>query len=434
MAGALKQAILIFMQPKKRSSQIQKIVFLVLRPVTKFDIERWGVSHLNRLNIETIVLDLTHLLNNKEVAHKISNGINDPIESESIKIVNSYRQLDSLISGLSKDSLFVDYIHGLSPITIKTARLFRALKKNKAIYGFISDGALPVGGVASSEKLASLRGMGSLIRAIIKDPKRLFNFLINNFIKILARWRLLFPVPQVIFGGNSPILHRFMRERNLNKKILVPINSYDYSVYSEYLKSLDYKSCHTNGTCVFLDEALTHHSDFDILGIKTADEAIYYKAMNLLFRRIEETAGLRVVIAAHPRSSYQDIKNVFDGREIIKGATVDLVAKSDIVVMHMSTSVSYAILFNKPIIAIKIPGLGLDSFLNKQTQIMAKVTGAQLLNIEKDLSSFFPLAVKINVTKYQDYLEKYLLNRNAGSDSTWNIMASKINSISVVHD
>lgn len=404
---------------------------MVLRPASKFDAERWGIARLNELNIETHVLDLTRILNNEGVAQKILEAIDNPFENKNVTVVKSYEQLDSLIKKLSKSTLFIDYIHGVSPITMKTARVFRALQKNKAVYGFISDGALPVGSkIDDSNKLGSI---SSLAINVIRKPRRLINFIINKIIKILVKKRCLFPAPHIILGGKSPILDKYMAERSLDKKILIPINSFDYSIYSEYLNSVGHKPPNLNGTCVFLDEALTHHSDFAILGIEPADEKVYYREMSRLFRHVEQKTGLKVVVAAHPRSNYDCIPNLFDGREVIKGRTIDLVAKSSMVIMHMSTSVSYAILFNKPIIVTKIPGANSEGSLNAQVKVMAESIGASLLDIEGDLSTFNPLLTEINQHKYRDYLEKYLLDRNAENNSTWNILASKIGSISVDH-
>lgn len=416
------------MAKKGQCTKFQGVAFMVLRPVSKLDAERWGIARLKELNIETHVLDLTHILNHEGAAQKILAAVDNPYENNNVEVVKSYAQLDSLIKKLSKNTLFIDYIHGVSPITMKTARVFRALKKNKAVYGFISDGALPVGSIVkSSNKLGSIR---SLAITAIKKPSRLINFTIKEIIKILVKRRYLFPAPNIIFGGNSPILNKYMEERSLDKKILVPINSFDYSIYSEYLNSIDSSHLKLNGTCVFLDEALTHHSDFAILGIKPADGGVYYREMNRLFDHVEEKTGLKVVVAAHPRSNYDYFPSVFDGREVIKGCTIDLVAKSSMVIMHMSTAVSFAILFNKPIVVTKIPGANSEGGLNAQVKTMAESIGVSMLDIEEDLSTFNPCAIEINQNKYKDYLEKYLLNRNAENNLTWNILASRIGEIS----
>lgn len=419
------------MTAKEQCAKFRGVAFMVLRPVSKLDAERWGIARLNELNIKTHILDLTHLLNNEGAIQKTLAAVDNPYKSNNLEVVKSYVQLDSLIKKLSKNTLFIDYIHGVSPITMKTARVFRILQKNKAVYGFISDGALPTGSIVESSNKLGL--IGYLAIASIKNPLRLINYGIKEIIKILVNNRYLFPAPNIIFGGNSPILHRYMAERSLDKKILVPINSFDYSVYSEYINSVDSSHLNPNGTCVFLDEALTHHSDFDILGIKPADGGVYYREMNRLFDHIEGKTGLRVVVAAHPRSNYDFFSSVFDGREVIKSCTIDLVAKSSMVIMHMSTSVSFAILFNKPIVVAKIPGANSEGGLNAQVEIMAESIGASLLDIEEDLSTFNPCLIEINQNKYKDYLEKYLLNRNAKNNSTIDILASKVGTISFDH-
>ena len=419
------------MKSKKTPSKIDSVAFLVLRPVSQLEFDRWGIEYLNRLNINTFILDLTYLLNNEDAACEVVKSVDKPIQNKNLYVVRSYEQLECLIKKLRQDTLFIDYISAVSPITIKTARVFRVLKKCKAAYGFISDGALPVGTTEVLSNLSSIRRTSYLIKESFKNPKRLINFLTNQIIKVLVRYRLVFPVPRVIFGGNSPVLERFIIDRALPKNIVVPINSHDFSVYKEYLDRVDGVPADSSGTCVFLDEALTHHSDFAILGIESANAEIYYRDMNSLFSRIERETKLEVVIAAHPRSRYDEGLNPFDGRKIIKGRTVDLVAESQLVVMHMSTSVSYAILFEKPVIVVRIPGVSQDSVLNIQVKTMAESIGSIEIDFGEYISKNIPATRDIDKNKYEEYKERYLVNKNAENYSTSNIVASKIQEIDV---
>ena len=153
--------------------------------------------------------------------------------------------------------------------------------------------------------------------------------------------------------------------------------------------------------------------------------------MNSLFSRIERETKLEVVIAAHPRSRYDEGLNPFDGRKIIKGRTVDLVAESQLVVMHMSTSVSYAILFEKPVIVVRIPGVSQDSVLNIQVKTMAESIGSIEIDFGEYISKNIPATRDIDKNKYEEYKERYLVNKNAENYSTSNIVASKIQEIDV---
>jgi hypothetical protein len=71
-------------------------------------------------------------------------------------------------------------------------------------------------------------------------------------------------------------------------------------------------------------------------------------ARDNVFELIEKTYSLEVIIASHPTSNY--CINDFNGRKIFKGVTNELVKNSKLVLNTVSTSYSFAIFFNKPII------------------------------------------------------------------------------------
>lgn len=428
MAGA-PDSVVYLMEDNKTYPKSGSVAFLVLRPVSLLEADRWGIEHFKKLNINTYFLDLTYLLNDESAALKIVKSVDKPIEHDNLFKIRSYGELETVIKKLSQDTIFFDYILGASPITIKTAKLFRILKKYKAKYTFVSDGALPVPETRLQDNLFSTISICHLFNRVFEDPKKAFNFIINRIIRTLSRHRLFFPVPYIIFAGNSPVVECYCVDRSLNKNIIVPINSHDFSVYREYLDTFDQHPERVNATCVFLDEGLTHHSDFDILGIEPPNAKIYYCGMNALFSNIERQTGLKVVIAAHPRSRYENFPNPFNGRDIVKGKTIELVANCQLVVMHMSTAVSYAILFNKPIMTIKIPGLKQNSILNAQVETMAISVGSDVVDTDNCLLIPTPITQIINKNKQAEYKEKYLINKNAKNYSTWHIVASKIHEI-----
>lgn len=102
---------------------------------------------------------------------------------------------------------------------------------------------------------------------------------------------------------------------------------------------------------VFLDEALANHSDNFLMGLPDfVSPPVYFPAMNRLFDRVEASVGGPVVIAAHPKATYQDVGNPWDGRALYFGLTAELVKGASLVLVHGSTSVSLAILWRKPVL------------------------------------------------------------------------------------
>ncbi len=179
--------------------------------------------------------------------------------------------------------------------------------------------------------------------------------------------------------------------------------------------------------CVFLDEAATHHPDYDVLGIKPVSGERYFPSMRRFFDIIEKETGLKVIIAAHPRSRYEDMPGVFGNREIIKGKTVELVARSSVAVMHSSTSVSFAILFNKPIMVVKTADMVKMGNLNI-TDPIAEAIGLKAINIDDD-NSLNNLSFNFNEwpnAKYNDYKFKYIKSKNIEDLLIWEIITKTI--------
>ena len=73
----------------------------------------------------------------------------------------------------------------------------------------------------------------------------------------------------------------------------------------------------------------------------------HYPALNRAFSELEKKYKCKVVIAAHPTANYSI--NPFEGRDIIYHQTGLLVKDSIGVCMHVTNSIAYAILYDKPI-------------------------------------------------------------------------------------
>lgn len=135
---------------------------------------------------------------------------------------------------------------------------------------------------------------------------------------------------------------------NLDHSHIVPFNSNDYS---RFLKNKsDSKKIITTPYAVFIDEYLPYHPDVQMLGIKSVNAERYYKSMNDFFSKFEQEVGLQVVIAAHPKSNYDE--NPYGQRLLFKNVTESLIRDSNLVIDHFSTAISYAILNYKPLLVV----------------------------------------------------------------------------------
>lgn len=409
------------------AKQISTFVFLTPRPVSAVDAEKWGFGYLRSQGFEVVVLELSRLLNkDNAVLGSILNAVEQPLESDSIHRIGSYQVLEAFVRDHSSSSIFIDYLVGCSNVSIKEERIFRLLKKYGANYTFLTSGALPLPSLLATDRRKKYEQLQAKLMKALTSPMKLLSYLSSKVILYLTRHRIAYPLPMVIFGGESEVLRHYVDARGIGNEAIVPINSFDYDTSVRYLRSTGNKLPGSENTCVFLDEAATHHSDFALLGIKPAIAEDYYASMNRFFDFVEEVTGCKVIIAAHPRSRYETMPDVFKGRPVIKGKTVELVAKSKLVVMHMSTSLSYAVLFNKPVIPIKIPGMPEKGQLNLMVETMAAAIGSKPIDLNKDELAASLLRRECNHERYFEYINRYVKTVGAEELPAWEIVAKTI--------
>jgi hypothetical protein len=415
------------------SGNIKKLVFLTPYPISNFEKEKWCFDYLRGEGFEIQVLNLTKLLNKRLKfgnVNAVGHPHNQALRDSFVHQVASYRELDCLVRQFSGDALFIDYLVGVSDITLKEERVFRVLKKHRARFTFLLSGALPLPSPLAVSTSGVLKVLQSKVLKAVTSPGKLVNFFAAKVILLLTKHQILYSLPTVVFGGESDVLRSYIKKRNFDATKLVRINSTDYDASVLFLRKAGGELPGCKNICVFLDEAATHHPDFAILGMMPPDSKTYFSNMNRLFDFIEEDMGLDVVIAAHPRSRYESMPAAFGERPVIKDKTVELVASAKLVVAHMSTSISYAVLFRRPTIFAKIPGMGASSHLNLMVETMAAALGAAPIDLEKDDFTTSPLLRQGNLENYAEYEKCYVKTEGAAESPVWEIVAKTVKSMS----
>ena len=109
----------------------------------------------------------------------------------------------------------------------------------------------------------------------------------------------------------------------------------------------DEKKLELGRYCVFLDEYLPFHPDWNIHQQRTVNPEEYYRKLKRFFDAVERVNSIKVVIAQHPKSVYR--QDAFGGREREIGKTGELVENADAVFAHASTAISFAVIYRKPL-------------------------------------------------------------------------------------
>jgi hypothetical protein len=174
-------------------------------------------------------------------------------------------------------------------------------------------------------------------------------------------------------------------------------------------------------TAVFLDDFLPFHPDFAMHGRTSVSPEPYYRQLCRFFDLAEKRWGLRFVIAAHPRSSYAD--HPFGGREIVRGRTAELVRDADVVAAHGSTSVSFAIIYGKPICLLHSPEMK-ERLAPEYSQILHSAELLECSLIDMATAAVPPSIGAVNCALYRNYYNRYLSVRDDREHSAVAVIAA----------
>ena len=193
---------------------------------------------------------------------------------------------------------------------------------------------------------------------------------------------------------------------------VISANSFDYSMVMGKIKGNQFEN-NNQDSIIYLDTGAPLFSTDSLLyGNRDPITEIWYPALVNLFNIIENKTGNKVVIAAHPKHKYsKENEHIFGSRKIIHGKTMDLVSHASLVLVTNSTSVSYAVLFNKPVLVLLSDEIIEDNnILLQQSYKLSSSLGCSSINIDK-IDEKLLNNYSINSDKYLAYKSKHLSAR-----------------------
>jgi hypothetical protein len=177
---------------------------------------------------------------------------------------------------------------------------------------------------------------------------------------------------------------------------------------------------------VFLDEYMPFHPDYLYLGIDapyTPDE--YYPPLRSFFDLVEKAYDVRIVIAAHPRSKYEDHPDYFGGREVLRGKTIELIQRSRFVLLHCSTAVNFAVLFKKPCIFVTT-NLMQERFHGPSIRKMAALLGKTPIVVDNGYVGEIEKELNVDESAYRSYRNAYIKRDGTDEKPFWQIFSDRI--------
>lgn len=371
----------------------RRIVFLSESPHTKRDHERFGIALLESRGARVEVWDLTSVLQPRLAADYRPP---DPFSWPGLRTFASRREALAAIAALGEDDFVISHL-AFEPAAWDA---YRALSKSRAPYAIMSGGNLP-----------APKGPRPPL-----TPARVFNAL---YMRAPMRALGLRPAALAIFvGGESASRTRHPIGRGTEE---LWCHGYDYDLY---LAAKD--GAARDGTAVFLDEYVPFHPDYLRRGhepYSTAER--YYPALRRFFDAFERATGLTVVVAAHPRSSYEKHPDYFGGRRAVRGRTVEMVRDSDAVIAHSSTAIAYAVLFRKPVVLTASADLRAcpDGPL---INAMALSLDKRLLDLDHPDEADWKAAMTVDEKAYEAFRRRYVKKDGTPEKPFWDIVADRL--------
>ena len=370
---------------------MKKIIILTDNFFTKRDFDKHGVKKASQ-SFNTTVIDLTYLMNKRYYVEYFNKKIFYNDKSFKLSKIKTNDGLKKILSSLDdkKNKYYIlDFLNTSKPIT-NYIRNTISLKSNTKLIK-ISQGRIPAAGLI--EKLF------------------FFNFK-TNFISKITKYFFskIHAVDNYKYESHNYDLHiitSLMDEADLNKKDKkvnhIYSHSYDYDFFLKSKNDTKQKTTKKN-YAVYLDEFMVGHPDFKKLKIKNPiTKKIYNEEMSLFFKSFKKVTGMDIIVAQHPRKIF------FKKNTKLKmwNQTPNLVKHSKFVLMHCSTSASYGVLNNKPIIYLDSDNY---SWLRPKIATFYNQTGGTKINISREFKKHL-LQIDSNSVdskKYNDYIANYI--------------------------
>jgi hypothetical protein len=191
-----------------------------------------------------------------------------------------------------------------------------------------------------------------------------------------------------IINGNTNDYSRFLKK----KKIKVNLENKNYGVFL------------SNPGPIFPNDDLFWKTKM------TDSVHKYYSSLNNFLKDIEAINKTKILIALHPKSKNEKNLKYLGSRRAYYNKTLELVKNSKFVITFASTSLSYALLFKKPIFFIYTNSIkNKDPGGIKYQNFLHRLIGGKFIYInDYSLDELELNQNRISIKKYNNYIKNYI--------------------------
>ena len=380
---------------------IKSIIILLETPLNQRDYNRFGIKILQENGFDVQIWDLTPFVCPEDCNTKLNNPVH-------LDIYTSFKCLDDFKAAFFNLSQGY-FIINLIAYQLRSLPVYKILSKKNLPYCVTMNNPLP----ATSHKKPSI-----FYRIKNSSFQQKLNFV---FLKIPYKWFGISPARLILAGGEASLdLNKY--PINKNSEVLW-LHALDYDLYLDEVE----KSENVNRNfAVFLDQYLPFHPDFNrSFSSPPVTPDKYYPLLCLFFDEMEKEVGITSVIAAHPRSRYEDHNKLFDEWSVVRGKTVELVRKSEIVLIHNSTAINFAVLFRKPMLFVTTDQLN-EGWAGLTIESMASYFGKKPINLDDSLPVEWSREFIVDNIVYSKYENDYIKKTDTRKEYFWQMFADHI--------
>lgn len=391
-------------------TKISKIIYMVGASFCKRDYDRFGIETVKVNGFAVEVWDLTPALH-PEIYARV--GVQEPVNFDGYhRIFHTKKKATEAVSALKEDSFVISLVF----YDFNSYPIFRAISRKGIKYAMFVANVIPF--VSNGATLSTLwrRFRGITWEKIVNAV----------FVRLPFAYLGVRPAALLLAGGKISANRFVYYPVNSNTKIVWG-HTLDYDIY---LKERRNAPITEKSFGVFLDEDICFHRDYlyDKLA-PFATPARYYEPLRNFFETLKAKYGFDVIVAAHPRSKYEELPGYFGDRPVIKSKTVELVKRSSFVIAHSTTSISYAVLFRKPIIFVTTDELKAGT-QGKVIEKTASQFNKKAINVNDNFDVDWAKELSIDEKAYAGYRESYIKRSISEDKPFWQIFSDNIKALS----
>ena len=386
---------------------MKQIAFFFEKKLINVQKTRWGISYYLKKKLKIRIFNIAPFIR-PEYFKKYLPPRRIKFPKEEI-LVNEKQTLDVIKNIDSKTFVFLCIAK-----SIKTKFIFDAIEKKDIKYAYVKAGNMP-------EK-------GKTIFEIIKFS---FLFPIAAIKKILSKYNNLNNVgakPKYIFCAGRKYYADSKKKFKNSKIIKIPSYNFDEKILINKKRLNLFKN--SKDYAVYLDFGYNHPDElYPMEKNFPPDTTLTYNTwsnpLNNFFKKFISCTNLDLKIAAHPRVKYK--KNSIKFGKIYFNKTIELISKCKIVLLHRSTAIHFAILFQKPLM-----WLSADNYPNNDkrwTNILADHFNKKPINMSvvKFNKETFYNEMKFNKKIYSDFKKDFIVDIENPNKASYEIIFNSIN-------